>query len=46
VISNFTFDGTSDPMQKAIRDALIGFMAAMGECSCCSPRRSSLARPL
>jgi putative DNA-invertase from lambdoid prophage Rac len=32
VISNFTFDGTTrDPMQKAIRDALIGFMAAMGE---------------
>jgi putative DNA-invertase from lambdoid prophage Rac len=32
VISNFTFDGTTkDPMQqKAIRDAPIGFMAAMG----------------
>ena len=32
VISNFTIDGTTrDPMQKAIRDALIGFMAAVGE---------------
>lgn len=32
VINGFTFDGsTKDPMQKAIRDALIAFMAAMGE---------------
>src|SRR5215467_5742292 len=30
VINNMTFDGiTADPMQKAVRDALIGFMAAM-----------------
>lgn len=32
VINNFTFDGaTADPMQQAIRDALIGFMAASAE---------------
>jgi putative DNA-invertase from lambdoid prophage Rac len=32
VISGFTFDGsTKDPMQKAVRDALIGFMAAMSQ---------------
>jgi putative DNA-invertase from lambdoid prophage Rac len=29
VINNFTFDGaTRDPMQRAVRDALIAFMAA------------------
>jgi putative DNA-invertase from lambdoid prophage Rac len=32
VINGFAFDGaTKDPMQKAVRDALIGFMAAMAE---------------
>src|SRR5215203_2794696 len=32
VINGFTFDGsTTDPMQKAVRDALIGFMAALGQ---------------
>jgi len=32
VINNFTFDGaTKDPMQQAVRDALIGFMAAMAQ---------------
>lgn len=32
VINNMDFDGTTtDPAQKAIRDALIGFMAAMAE---------------
>jgi putative DNA-invertase from lambdoid prophage Rac len=32
VINNMTFDGiTTDPMQKAVRDALIGFMAAMAQ---------------
>lgn len=32
VISRMTFDGaTTDPMQRAIRDALIGFMAASAE---------------
>jgi putative DNA-invertase from lambdoid prophage Rac len=32
VINNFTFDGaTKDPMQKAVRDALIGFMAATAQ---------------
>jgi len=34
VINGLTFDGaTKDPMQKAVRDALIGFMAAMAEAS-------------
>jgi putative DNA-invertase from lambdoid prophage Rac len=32
VINNFTFDGaTKDPMQRAVRDALIGFMAASAQ---------------
>lgn len=32
VINNMTFDGaTSDPMQMAVRDALIGFMAATAQ---------------
>lgn len=32
VINNMTFDGaTSDPMQQAVRDALIGFMAATAQ---------------
>jgi hypothetical protein len=32
VINAFTFDGaTKDPMQKAVRDALIGFMAATAQ---------------
>jgi DNA invertase Pin-like site-specific DNA recombinase len=32
VINGFTFDGsTKDPMQKAVRDALIGFMAEMAQ---------------
>src|SRR5262249_7496288 len=32
VISNFTFDGAeTDPVRKAIRDALIAFMAALSE---------------
>jgi putative DNA-invertase from lambdoid prophage Rac len=32
VISNFTFDGAErDPVRKAIRDALIAFMAALSE---------------
>lgn len=32
VINNMTFDGsTSDPMQAAVRDALIGFMAATAQ---------------
>ena len=32
VINGFAFDGsTKDPMQKAVRDALIGFMAAMAQ---------------
>ena len=32
VINGMTFDGAvRDPMQRAVRDALIGFMAALGE---------------
>jgi DNA invertase Pin-like site-specific DNA recombinase len=32
VISNFTFDGgEADPAKKAIRDALIAFMAALSQ---------------
>ncbi len=32
VINGMTFDGSSkDPMSKAVRDALLGFMAAMAE---------------
>ena len=32
VINNMTFDGaTEDPMQRAVRDALIGFMAASAQ---------------
>jgi putative DNA-invertase from lambdoid prophage Rac len=32
VINGLTFDGaTKDPMQKAVRDALIGFMAALSQ---------------
>jgi DNA invertase Pin-like site-specific DNA recombinase len=32
VINNFTFDGaTMDPMECAVRDALIGFMAALSQ---------------
>ncbi|MDO6722385.1 recombinase family protein [Celeribacter halophilus] len=32
VINNMTFDGaTADPMQEAVRDALIGFMAASAQ---------------
>lgn len=32
VINGMVFDGsTTDPMQQAVRDALIGFMAAMGQ---------------
>src|SRR5215467_8711894 len=32
VINNFTFDGaTKDPMQKAVRDALIAFMSATAQ---------------
>jgi hypothetical protein len=32
VINNFTFDGrTTDPMQQAVRDALIAFMAAASQ---------------
>jgi putative DNA-invertase from lambdoid prophage Rac len=32
VINNMTFDSaTADPMQKAVRDALLAFMAAMGQ---------------
>jgi putative DNA-invertase from lambdoid prophage Rac len=34
VINGLTFDlATQDPMQMAVRDALIGFMAAMAQAS-------------
>jgi putative DNA-invertase from lambdoid prophage Rac len=34
VINGLTFDGaTKDPMQQAVKDALIGFMAAMAQAS-------------
>src|ERR1700704_5576319 len=42
VINNITFDGaTKDPMQQAVRDALIGFMAATAQ----APGRSHQGRP-
>ncbi len=32
VINNFTFDGaTRDPMQRAVRDALVAFIAATSQ---------------
>ncbi len=42
VINNVTFDGaTQDPVQKAVRDALIAFMAATAQ-----RRRPKRRRPL
>jgi putative DNA-invertase from lambdoid prophage Rac len=39
VINGFTFDGsTKDPMQKAVRDALISFMAAMAQAQAAATR--------
>jgi DNA invertase Pin-like site-specific DNA recombinase len=43
VINNFTFDGaTRDPMQQAVRDALIAFMAAILRRKLRPPRRRSV----
>ena len=44
VINRMTFDGaTRDPMQKAVRDALIGFMAAMAEAQAEATREAQKA---
>ncbi|MEJ0095708.1 MAG: recombinase family protein [Methylocella sp.] len=44
VINSMTFDGViTDPMQKAVRDALIGFMAAMGEAQAEATREAQRA---
>jgi putative DNA-invertase from lambdoid prophage Rac len=44
VINNLTFDGaTQDPMQQAVRDALIGFMAATAQAQAEANRESQRA---
>ncbi|KMO43604.1 recombinase [Methylobacterium tarhaniae] len=44
VINNLTFDGaTTDPMQKAVRDALISFMAATAEAQAEATREAQRA---
>src|SRR5271156_2429909 len=44
VINGLTFDGaTKDPMQQAVRDALIGFMAAMAEAQAEATREAQRA---
>ena len=44
VINNLTFDGaTKDPMQQAVRDALIGFMAATAEAQAEATREAQKA---
>lgn len=44
VINNMTFDGvTTDPMQEAVRDALIGFMAAMAQAQAEATREAQRA---
>src|SRR5208337_3080063 len=44
VINGLTFDGaTKDPMQKAVRDALIAFMAAMAEAQAEATREAQRA---
>jgi putative DNA-invertase from lambdoid prophage Rac len=44
VINNMTFDGaTKDPMQKAVRDALIAFMAATAEAQAEATREAQKA---
>jgi putative DNA-invertase from lambdoid prophage Rac len=45
MINGMVFDGaTKDPMQMAVRDALIGFMAAMARDSPCEGNRGKLSR--
>ncbi|MER2264861.1 recombinase family protein [Methylobacterium oxalidis] len=44
VINGLTFDGaTKDPMQQAVRDALIGFMAAMSQAQAEATREAQRA---
>lgn len=44
VINGLTFDGsTTDPMQQAVRDALIAFMAATGQAQAEATRSAQLA---
>lgn len=44
VINGMTFDGTArDPMSKAVRDALLGFMAAMAEAQAETTREAQAA---
>ena len=44
VINGLTFDGaTQDPMQQAVRDALIGFMAATAEAQATALREAQKA---
>lgn len=44
VINGMTFDGaTSDPMQQAVRDALIGFMAATAQAQAEATKEAQLA---
>jgi DNA invertase Pin-like site-specific DNA recombinase len=44
VINNMTFDGaTKDPMQQAVRDALIGFMAASAQAQAEATREAQRA---
>jgi DNA invertase Pin-like site-specific DNA recombinase len=44
VINNMTFDGaTTDPMQQAVRDALIGFMAALSQAQAEANKEAQLA---
>ena len=44
IINGMVFDGTTkDPMQRAVRDALLGFMAAMGEAQAEATREAQKA---
>jgi len=44
IINNMTFDGaTTDPIQKAVRDALIGFMAATAQAQAEATREAQRA---
>jgi len=44
VINNFTFDGaTDDPVQKAVRDALIAFMAATSQAQAEATKAAQIA---
>lgn len=42
IINGMTFDGaTKDPMQQAVRDALIGFMAALSQAQSPTPKQTA-----